>query len=140
MIEYVRNVLGYRDADHQESSPEATQLAVTALACSLVGQSHTVRFRPGSRLAEIYGTHEADEGYFCNYGIAPDFEALLGSSGLTISATDEGAVRAVELPGHPFFVGTLYISQVRSTPVEPHPLIAAFLSAARQTARAPATT
>jgi CTP synthase (UTP-ammonia lyase) len=46
-------------------------------------------------------------------------------------------VRVVELPAHRFFVGTLYVPQLRSTPIHPHPLIVAFVEAA--VARAGAT-
>jgi hypothetical protein len=42
LVEHVRNVLGFRDADHAETSPDASTLAVTALSCSLVGQVHEV--------------------------------------------------------------------------------------------------
>jgi CTP synthase (UTP-ammonia lyase) len=131
VIEYVRNVLGFRDADHEESSPEAPQLAVRALSCSLVGQSHRVAFAPGSTIAEAYGGSDAVEGYYCNYGIAPDFEALLDPGGLRITAVDdEGTIRAVELSDHPFYVATLFIPQVRSGPGNPHPLVQAFVEAA----------
>ncbi|HVA49435.1 MAG TPA: hypothetical protein VNH11_23920 [Pirellulales bacterium] len=56
---------------------------------------------------------------------------MLGSRDLRLVASDaEGEVRAVELPGHPFFVGTLYVPQARSAPEAPHPLVDAFLLAA----------
>lgn len=35
----------------------------------------------------------------------------------------------IELPGHPFFMGTLFVPQTRSTPQKPHPLVTAFLRA-----------
>jgi CTP synthase (UTP-ammonia lyase) len=36
----------------------------------------------------------------------------------------------LELPGHPFFLGTLYVPQARSTAARPHPLVTEFLRAA----------
>ncbi|MEW6266353.1 MAG: hypothetical protein AB1641_25040 [Thermodesulfobacteriota bacterium] len=42
----------------------------------------------------------------------------------------EGEVRIVELADHPFYVATLFLPQVSSTPDRPHPLIVAYLKAA----------
>lgn len=42
--------------------------------------------------------------------------------------TDEA--RVIELPGHPFFVGTLFVPQARSTAENPHPLLVALVRAA----------
>jgi CTP synthase (UTP-ammonia lyase) len=36
----------------------------------------------------------------------------------------------VELPGHPFFIATLFVPQVLSQQEKPHPLIRAFVEAA----------
>jgi CTP synthase (UTP-ammonia lyase) len=44
----------------------------------------------------------------------------------------EGEVRVIELPGHPFFIGTLFVPQTRSTPQRSHPLVTAFLQAVLQ--------
>jgi CTP synthase (UTP-ammonia lyase) len=41
----------------------------------------------------------------------------------------EGEIRAVELPDHPFFMGTLFLPQARSKARRPHPLIAGFATA-----------
>jgi len=44
-------------------------------------------------------------------------------------ADTEGEIRVIEFPGHPFFIGTLFVPQTRSTPEQPHPLVTAFLAA-----------
>ena len=128
----MRNVLGVEDADHEESSPEAPRLAVTLLSCSLVGQDGTVSIRPDSRAAALYGRLEAVEGYWCNYGVSPEYADQLDEGGLSVTGRSaNGEIRIVELPGHPFFIATLFLPQLRSTPVEPHPLLAGFVAAAR---------
>jgi CTP synthase (UTP-ammonia lyase) len=130
ILEYARNVLGFADADHEESSPAATRLFVSRLACSLVGRTMTITLAPGSQLAAVYGCSTVREQYRCNYGVNPDYVKALGSGALRIVASDdEGAVRAVELPGHPFFIGTLFLPQHSSTAASPHPLISAFVKA-----------
>jgi CTP synthase (UTP-ammonia lyase) len=58
----------------------------------------------------------------------PDRVSILRSGPLRIVGSHaEGEVRVVELPSHPFFVGTLYVPQAQSTPTAPHALVSAFL-------------
>ena len=110
---------------------------VTALACSLVGQTHAVRLEPGSLAARLYERAEVLEDYYCNYGVNPEYRARLERGGLRVSgAGDEGEVRLVELPGHPFFLATLFLPQARSAPGAPHPLLAGWAAAAITAARA----
>lgn len=133
VVEHVRNVLGFRDADHEESSPGARTLAVTALACSLAGQEHDVHLVDGSRLRALYAAPSAREDFYCSYGVNPDVVPSMESSGLHVSAVDDsGEVRAVERRDHPFFVGTLFLPQTRSTGASPHPVLRAFVRAAGQ--------
>jgi CTP synthase (UTP-ammonia lyase) len=138
IIEYARNVLGVRDAQHAEYDPDASDLFVSELACSLAGREMPLRLVPGSQVAEIYGTTAPIERYYCNFGVHPDRVSLLRSGPLRIVGSDaEGEVRVVELPGHPFFIGTLYVPQTGSTPSRPHPLVSAFLRAVAARAGAP---
>jgi CTP synthase (UTP-ammonia lyase) len=132
VVETARNVLGIEDADHAETSPDARRLAITPLVCSLVGQTHVVRLLPGTRAAALYGGTEAVEEYWCNYGLNPDYREALEKAGLRATGVGaDGEVRIVELAGHPFFVGTLFLPQKRSAAGRPHPLLAGFASAVR---------
>jgi CTP synthase (UTP-ammonia lyase) len=130
VVETARNVLGIEDADHAETSPEAKRLAITPLACSLVGQTHVVRLVPGTTAAALYGTGEAVEEYWCNYGLNPEYREALEGAGLrTTGVGADSEVRIVELAGHPFFMGTLFLPQKRSRAGHPHPLLRGFASA-----------
>lgn len=87
-------------------------------------------FEADSRVAAIYGAMTATEQYYCNFGINPCYVDALKQGPMQITGADaEGDIRVIEWPGHPFFVGTLFVPQARSTPEQPHPLISAFLSA-----------
>jgi CTP synthase (UTP-ammonia lyase) len=113
---------------------------ITALACSLVGQTHTVLLRPGTLAARLYGATEATEDYYCNYGVNPDYHRRLEDGGLRVSGVGaEGEIRIVELSQHPFFLATLFLPQSRSTAAAPHPLLLGFAAAvgARQAGAAP---
>ena len=131
LIEFARNRLGYLDADHAESNPNAALALISPLSCSLVGKKGRINLRPGSHIARIYGQTEALEEYHCNYGFNRQFENLLGSSELMISGTDQnGEVRVVELSGHPFFLATLFQPELSALTGVSHPLIEAFVRAA----------
>jgi len=130
VIEYARNVLNVKDAQHAETDPYASDLYISQLQCSLAGREMRLIFKPGSQVATAYGTCDAAEEYYCNFGVNPDKVDILGSGPLQITGSDaEGEVRAIELPSHPFFVGTLFVPQARSSPATPHPLVNAFLKA-----------
>src|SRR4029077_3316923 len=73
ILEYARNVLGWADAEHAELAPGAGRPVITPLACSLVEARDSVRFTPGSHVAEAYGALESTEGYHCRYGLNPEF-------------------------------------------------------------------
>ena len=133
LVEYARNVLGAEGAEHAETSPDAADLVVTPLSCSLWGQEHRVTLVPDTRAAGLYGVESAMEDYFCSYGLSPEYRPRMEESGLRVSGVDEeGEPRIVELVGHPFLVATLFCFQTRSRPEEPHPLVAGFVDAARQ--------
>ena len=136
VLEYARSVLGWADAEHAETSPDAGLLVVTPLACALVESQGAVRLRPGSRLRAAYGADEAVEGYRCRYGLNPAFRDALTAGPLRVAAEDEaGEVRAVELDDHPFFVATLFQPERAALRGEVPPIVGAFVRAASHAPR-----
>ncbi len=130
VIEYARNVLGFMDAQHAEYDPYASNLFISQLACSLAGREMKLDFALGSKVAAIYGSLSAKEHYYCNFGVNPDCIDELKQGALNVSGyDDEGEIRVIEHPDHPFYIGTLFVPQARSTPERPHPLVTAFLNA-----------
>jgi CTP synthase (UTP-ammonia lyase) len=131
-VEYARNVLGIQDAEHEETALGSGHLVISRLACSLVGTSETITVIPGTQAHRAYGKTGTSERFACNYGLNPDYKERLADGGLKIAGIGpRGEVRLVELPSHAFFVGALFLPQLSSDPERPHPLIAAFLKAAR---------
>jgi CTP synthase (UTP-ammonia lyase) len=102
-----------------------------------VGQERPVTIAPGTRAAALYGVAGATEAFYCNYGVNPAYAPRLEAAGLAVSGRGEqGEIRLVELPRHPFFVATLFLPQARSSPGAPHPLVAGFAAAVRSAAAA----
>lgn len=109
VIEYARNVLGWANAEHAETAPQAERQVIVPLSCSLVEATAAVNLLAGSRLAQAYGVDSIVEGYHCNYGLSADFCRALANGPLRISAVDDADdVRGIELDDHPFFVATLF--------------------------------
>lgn len=133
VIEYARNVLGLIEAQHAEYNPDAENLIITALSCSLVGQTRNILISEKSGTYNYYNKAEAEECFSCNFGINPNCRKLIDESGFKIVGTDEnGEVRILELPQNKFYIATLFQPQLSSSPSNPHKLILAFLTCTKE--------
>lgn len=130
VLEYSRNVLGWADAEHGETSPESERAVLTPLTCSLVEAVDSIHLLPGSLIAQAYEKSEIEEGYRCRYGVNPQFEQILVSDQLPAVGHDSaGGLRAVELKNHPFFVATLFQPERAALKGKMPPLVRAFIEA-----------
>lgn len=132
VIEYFRNVIGIKDADHLESNPETSKDVITVLSCSMVEKDGDIFLEEGSAVKRIFNSDKTNETYHCNYGFNQNYLKLLKKSELRISGYDENKeVRIVELKNHPFFIATLFQPERSSLKNQNHPLIDAFVEAAK---------
>lgn len=134
VLEFARNVLGWKDAEHGETHPDAARALLTPLTCSLVEAVDSIHLVEGSLIAKAYESAEIIEGYRCRYGVNPQFESELLTQQLHAVGHDSaGDLRAVELQGHPFFVATLFQPERAALKGTPPPLVRALIEAcARQ--------
>lgn len=130
-MEYARNVLGIEDANHKEANPDSSVPFISPLSCSLIGEKQTVSIAGNTTAHKIYEKELVLEQFNCSYGLNEVYRELLKDGDLRIAGVDHhNEVRIVELTGHRFFIATLYMPQLSSTPVNPHPLIVSFLKVA----------
>ncbi|HEV8064389.1 MAG TPA: hypothetical protein VGP46_06135 [Acidimicrobiales bacterium] len=130
VIEFARNVCGLAGVQNAEEHPDAAELIIRPLECSLLGEDSSVVVEPGTLAAAAIGQGLVTERFFCRYGLDPAYLETLVAHGLVVSGRDPlGDVRIVELPGHPFFVGSLFQPELSSDASWVHPLIAAFTAA-----------
>lgn len=120
--------------DHAETTPDAAEPLIGALPCRVDGEWRPVTPVPGTRLAELLGEAPFAGLFFCGY--APDgavAEAAIEDAGARISAYADGiGPVALEAPGEPFLMATLFHPQIGALDGEPlSPLIAAFAEATR---------
>lgn len=133
ILEYARNVLNFEDAQHAEYDPYASRLFISALTCSLIGKILRICINRNSKTYEFYNEIEVEEHYYCNFGLNPDYQKLIDESGLKVVGTDEhDEARILELAQNDFFIATLFVPQLNSSPEKPHKLITEFLRHAKK--------
>lgn len=143
VIEFARNVLGWKDADSSEFSETTThpvidlmehQRTVSAKGGTMRLGAYPCTLRDDTRSAASYGKREISERHRHRYEFNPAFRADLESAGLTIAGTspDGMLVEVVEVADHPWFVGCQFHPEFKSRPRLPHPLFDGFIEAALQ--------
>jgi CTP synthase (UTP-ammonia lyase) len=134
VMEYVRNKLGLDDVQHEEYNPNAKNLLISLLSCSLVGETQKVYLDKTSAVYKYYNEKPVTEERFsCRFGINADYRKLIDDSGFRVVGVDANSeVRILDLSHNRFFVATLFQPQLSSVPENPHKLILAYLSAVVQ--------
>jgi len=67
VIEYAQNKLGLNDAQYEEDDSDASKLFITALSCSLVGETRKIFINKNSMIYKFYDKTEVEERYNCNF-------------------------------------------------------------------------
>ncbi len=150
-IEFARDVVGLVDANSTEFDP-TTHHPVIDLMLEQRGiedKGGTMRLgayyavlASGSQVAAAYGEPVVSERHRHRYEFNERYRGQLEEAGLWCSGTspDNRLVEFIELPGHPFWVGTQAHPEFKSRPDRPHPLFRELIAAAlaRRAATGPA--
>lgn len=143
-IEFARNVVGLKGANSTEINPktphplihimpdQAEKLAKQQYGNTMRLGNYPAVLASGSLAAKQYGTRKIVERHRHRYEVNNDYRERLTKKGLLLSglSPDKKLVEIVELPGHPFFLGTQFHPEFTSRPLRPHPLFVGFLAAA----------
>lgn len=129
VIEFARNVLNIKDAEHAEYDPYASRLVVNPLSCDLKGTPLAIEIiDTDSKVFSIYGSPTIKEKYYCNFGLNPTYQALFETNGFrTVGSDSHKEARILELNNHPFFIATLFVPQDNSSFEHPHKLVTEFI-------------
>ncbi|HXW32139.1 MAG TPA: CTP synthase [Acidimicrobiales bacterium] len=94
--------------------------------------AYVAQLVPGSVVAQAYGAEVVSERHRHRFEVNPRFRSRLEEAGLLCSGSspDGRLVEFVELPGHPFWVGTQAHPEFKSRPDRAHPLFLGLLGAA----------
>ena len=92
---------------------------------------------PGSKVAEVYGATEISERHRHRYEVNTNYAKDLAKHGMEVSgwSPDGRLPEIMEIPAHPWFIGVQFHPELKSRPLEPHPLFTSFIAAAVQKSR-----
>jgi len=141
VIEFARNVLHMEDANSVEMDSSTKhpvidlmeeQKGVTAKGGTMRLGGYPCSLARGSKAAAAYGKLSVVERHRHRYEFNNDYLAQFAAAGMRAVGTnpDTGLVEVVEIADHPWFVGTQYHPEYKSTVRTPHPLFVAFVAAA----------
>ena len=145
VIEFARDVCGLAGANSSEFEPHSPHPVIDLMdeQRDVVDKGGTMRLGtypakllPGSIVHEAYGEELVYERHRHRYELNNRYRAKLEEAGMVCSglSPDDRLVEFIELPDHPFFVGTQAHPEFKSRPDRPHPLFAAFVRAALERA------
>lgn len=125
MTEWVRDGLKER---RSEDSDLGGTMRLGAYDC---------RLKPDSRAREVYGREAIAERHRHRYEMNLKYEAPLARVGMVISgkSPDGTLPEIVEIPDHPWFIGVQFHPELKSKPLDPHPLFVSFIAAAVKQSR-----
>ncbi len=140
-IEFARNVLGIRDADSGEFNAECGHKVIDLMPDQHgdIPKGGTMRLgaypcviSEGTIMERAYGTREISERHRHRYEFNNAYRDAFEEKGMRIAGTspDGRLVEAVELTGHPHYVGVQYHPEFKSRPNKAHPLFREFVAAA----------
>lgn len=87
----------------------------------------------GTKAQLAYKKSEVSERHRHRYEFNNDYRTLLEAAGVVFSGVnpEQDLVEIAELKNHPWFIGTQFHPELKSRPLEPHPLFLGFIKAAR---------
>ena len=138
VIEFARNVLGYKDANSSEMDAETPHNVIDMMEeqKTIVNLGGTMRLgaygctlRRGSRVAEIYGTPQISERHRHRYEFNNKYKEEYEKNGMKCVGVnpESDLVEIVEIPEHRWFIGTQFHPEYSSTVLHPHPLFMSFI-------------
>jgi len=139
VVEYAKNVLGWKDATSEELGegkqviallPE--QLAVTTMGGTMRLGNYPITVKEGTQLHTLYGKTDIVERHRHRYEVNPTFISDLEKQGLIFSAQNGNRMEACEIKDHPFFLATQFHPEFTSRPAQPSPPFIGFIQACRE--------
>ena len=144
VIEFARHVAGLPAANSTEVDPRCAfpvidvmpdQRDIADLGGTMRLGLYPCHLTPGTRTAAAYDNVESvQERHRHRFEFNNAYRDKLTKAGMILSglSPDGRLVEIIELPDHPFFVGTQFHPEFKSRPNRPHPLFRDFMTAAKE--------
>lgn len=146
VIEFSRNVLGFRDANTTEIDrttknpvidimPEQKKnLEDSNYGATMRLGGYPALIKKGTIAYKAYGKRKISERHRHRWEVNPEYIQQLEKGGLVFSgkSPNKKLMEITEIPQmeHPFFVGTQFHPELQSSPLNAHPLFVEFIKAA----------
>lgn len=141
VIEFARNVLGYKDANSREMDEKTThnvidimeeQKNITNMGGTMRLGAYECVLKQGSRVFNIYKQEHIQERHRHRYEFNNDFEKEYEKNGMMCvdRNPESDLVEIVEIPGLKWYIGTQFHPEYQSTVLKPHPLFLDFIKTA----------
>ncbi|MEX0679873.1 MAG: CTP synthase [Balneolales bacterium] len=144
VIEFARNVCGWKDANSTEFNPDTKYPIVDLMLDqkNIDDKGGTMRLgayacalKQGSLAAAAYGEKNINERHRHRYELNNGYREQLAEHGMKMTGInpERDLVEIVEINmDHPWFVGVQFHPELKSTVKHPHPLFVSFVEAAYQ--------
>ncbi len=149
VIEYSRNVVGWKDANSMEFDPEADHLVIDLMEeqKNVEKMGGTMRLgawecelMTGTKAFDAYQKSMISERHRHRYEVNNKYRDEIAAKGMIFSGfcrdsrlgSKGGLVEMIELKDHPYFVGCQFHPEFKSKPLAPHPLFRSFVAASLQ--------
>jgi len=147
VIEYSRNVVGWKDAASAEFNPESSHLVIDIMEDqkNVEKMGGTMRLGAwecelvtGTKAFDAYKKSSISERHRHRFEVSNKFRDEIAAKGMIFSGYCRdprlqgkgGLVEMIELKDHPYFVGCQFHPEFKSKPLQPHPLFSSFIAAA----------
>lgn len=142
VVEFARNVLGWKDAHSFEMNNETThpvidlmeaQKQITAMGGTMRLGAYPCDIKTGTLAHRIYGNTHISERHRHRYEFNNRYLADFEKAGMLASGKNpaSGLVEIMEVPQHPFFIGVQFHPELKSTVENPQPIFVHFIAAAK---------
>ena len=143
VIEYARHVCGLERANSTEVDPKTPHPVIDLMTTQrkLTQKGGTMRLGAypcvlgeGTSARKIYNRQKVSERHRHRYEVNNAYRERLEAGGLVLSglSPDGSLVEMIELKDHPWFVASQFHPELKSRPMECHPLFKGFIKAALQ--------
>ncbi|PCN50176.1 CTP synthetase [Candidatus Geothermarchaeota archaeon ex4572_27] len=147
VVEFARNVAGLKDANSTEIDPKTPhpvidllpeQVGVDRLGGTMRLGAQATILEPGTLAYRLYGQPVIFERHRHRYEVNPAYWDLLQRKGMVFSgySPDKRRIEVIELPDHPFYLGTQFHPEFKSRPGKPSPVYLGFVRACLERRRA----
>jgi CTP synthase len=141
VVEFARNVLKLPEATSTEMNPNTPdpvinmmedQKRITQMGGTMRLGAYPCHIKKGTKAFGVYGKTEISERHRHRFEFNNDYLQRYEDAGMQASGLNptSGLVEIMELKDHPFFIGTQYHPELKSTVLNPHPLFVKFVKAA----------